>query len=197
MARLRAVALLAVLALAGSAAAAARDQVKKRDVTYPTVADALTAEGYTTLMSAIEVSELLVVPPLKRRRRPRRRQPPAPAPCPLLRPDPRNDPTFRPFLPALQLAGLTDVFGPDFQGTLFAPSDAAFQSLIADLTSLGLASSLEDPTIFAEVLVRGWGHLLCQPWAMACLLACLMLVTTLPAVCSLICLNHTVFTALC
>lgn len=58
--------------------------------------------------------------------------------------------------PASQLTGLTDAFGPDFEGTIFAPSDKGFESLTTLVTDLGLASSLEDPTIVAEVLVRGW-----------------------------------------
>ncbi|KAI7843847.1 hypothetical protein COHA_002400 [Chlorella ohadii] len=101
----KAFALLAILALTGSAAAA-RKRVNKKDVaeTFPTVADALVAGNYTALLGALE------------------------------------------------LTGLTDAFGPDFEGTIFAPSDNGFESLTELVTSLGLASSLEDPAIVAEVL---------------------------------------------
>ncbi len=66
----KAFALLAILALTGSAAAA-RKRVNKKDVaeTFPTVADALIAGNYTALLGALEVRELSV-PPLKRRCRP-------------------------------------------------------------------------------------------------------------------------------
>ncbi|PRW56041.1 Nex18 symbiotically induced [Chlorella sorokiniana] len=101
----KAFALLAILAMAGSAAAA-RKRVTKKDVAeaFPTVVDALVAGNYSSLIAAVE------------------------------------------------LAGLTDVFGPDFEGTVFAPNDSGFDSLIEDLTAQGLAAQLADPTIVGTVL---------------------------------------------
>lgn len=63
----------------------------------------------------------------------------------------------------MQLADLTDLFGPEFEGTVLAPVNKAFDQLIEEVTPLGLEGALEDPAIVAQVLVS------CQQpaWLMA------------------------------
>lgn len=47
--------------------------------------------------------------------------------------------------PCLQLADLSDALGPDFNGTLFAPTDAAFGKLLAALgPSFNIAALTEE-----------------------------------------------------
>lgn len=103
MASFKLFAVMAILALAGSAAAA-RKRVTKKDVGFPSVADALIAGNYTALLDAV------------------------------------------------QLADLTDLFGPEFEGTVLAPVNKAFDQLIEEVTPLGLEGALEDPAIVAQVL---------------------------------------------
>lgn len=42
---------------------------------------------------------------------------------------------------------------PEFVGTVFAPVDKAFASLVDEVTPLGLAPALADPAIVTSVLV--------------------------------------------
>lgn len=194
MASFKLFAVMAILALAGSAAAA-RKRVTKKDVGFPSVADALIAGNYSSLLAAVEVRRGLLSPRCRlnlgvarrsagicRSFMSARKQLSGScfscasafllAGCPVEKHEvPMGSPSAttplastpqfltaspipaHPCTSSLQLADLTDLFGPEFEGTVLAPVNKAFEQLIEEVTPLGLEGALEDPAIVAQVLV--------------------------------------------
>ena len=57
--------------------------------------------------------------------------------------------------PPLQAANLLDLFGPDFEGTVFAPTDDAFKAALEVAAAAGI-NVLDNTDLLAEILVSRW-----------------------------------------